>query len=374
MSECSDGDAEAKLQGNMTSLEPRQADNCEPRQVDDPGPCQSEDTGLENAKRAAGSIVHLPSLLLRRHNHQNQVPGFREHGGRCRRRIVRLEQWYVSSWWAQFVCGVATVLGMIIDPVLDYCTIYVYAHTGHVLWTCLGVFFVLLSPWLSFWLHLRASRANLVRSEKKLWLKLLVVPAYEAAVGWRAIKFMWGVRGDPKMYPAIEVAMSEVLIIAGQEAVFESLPQLILQSVAYFHAYYGTATKRQNMLFVASMVTSTLVITSRITSTLLFLNDGGLSAFAYLTRTKQMRHTLATAVPFTAAREAEMRTKGATGKGFGGEMWQEIERQVYREGTSASIRREASWAEVTYGSEDEDDEGLPASQDEVVDVEDVEII
>eukprot|EP00756_Hemistasia_phaeocysticola_P063877 Hpha_TRINITY_DN7350_c0_g1::TRINITY_DN7350_c0_g1_i1::g.9997::m.9997 len=368
MSECSDGDGDAAV-AFENSVSP------EPRQSDSPGPARSASSprngqpGAEGEARLKGSMTHLPSLLLRRHNHQNQVPGFQKHGGGCRRCVARLEHWYVRSWWAQFICGLATVLGMIVDPVLDYCTIYIYAHNGHLLWASLGVVCVLVSPWLSLWLHLRASRADLVRPQKRLWLKLLVVPVYEAAVGWRAIKFMWGVRGDPKLYPAIEVAMSEVLILAGQEAVFESLPQLIVQIVAYFNDYYGTATSRQNFLFLASMATSALVIASRIISTLLFVNDGGLAAFAYLTRInyKEMRHTLATATPFTAAREAEERTKGVKYKGFGADLWLSIERQVYRTGTSNNVRRANSWS-ASVPEEDSGDEqsGLPDRSSEEV--------
>eukprot|EP01065_Artemidia_motanka_P018451 TRINITY_DN21769_c0_g2_i1.p1 TRINITY_DN21769_c0_g2~~TRINITY_DN21769_c0_g2_i1.p1 ORF type:complete len:450 (+),score=42.74 TRINITY_DN21769_c0_g2_i1:133-1350(+) len=303
------------------------------------GPRGSEREAPNDEREAElkGSLVaRVPSLLLRRHNHQHQVAGFRKHGGCCRRCVSSLERWYVTSWWAQFLCGTMTILAMLVDPVLDYCTIYLYASHGKYLWVSLGVLFVLLSPWLSLWLHLRASRADLVKPHKRVWLKALVVPLYEGTVGWRAVRFMWQVRKQPRLYPAIEVAMAEVLILAGQEALFESLPQLIIQGCAYWRDYYGSATDTQNALFLVSMGTSACVIASRIVSTLLFVHDGGFAAFAFLSRvsTADMQQMFVSASPFAAAREAER--VGNRHKGFGADLWLALEQQM-REATESGI-------------------------------------
>eukprot|EP01062_Namystynia_karyoxenos_P040727 TRINITY_DN29669_c0_g1_i1.p1 TRINITY_DN29669_c0_g1~~TRINITY_DN29669_c0_g1_i1.p1 ORF type:complete len:492 (+),score=99.80 TRINITY_DN29669_c0_g1_i1:82-1557(+) len=291
-------------------------------------------------------VAHVPSLLLRRHNHQNQVTGFQRHGGCCRRMISSMERWYVRSWWAQFLCGVATIVMMLIDPVLDYCAVYLYIRHGHIVWGTVGIIFILFSPLLSLWLHLRASRADLVKPHKRIWLKMAVVPIYEAIVGWRAVRFMWLVRHNKDMYPAIEVAMAEVTILAGQEALFESLPQLVLQFCAYLRDYYGTATAMQNSLFLFSLGTSVCVVTSRIVCTLLFVSDGGLAAFAFLTQhsTRDMHDVFSSASEFMAAKEAaQFSGQRKHNVSFGADVWLTIEQQLHssemRSASSPSLAR-----------------------------------
>eukprot|EP01065_Artemidia_motanka_P007387 TRINITY_DN13673_c0_g1_i1.p1 TRINITY_DN13673_c0_g1~~TRINITY_DN13673_c0_g1_i1.p1 ORF type:complete len:733 (+),score=208.04 TRINITY_DN13673_c0_g1_i1:42-2201(+) len=169
---------------------------------------------------------------------------------------------YRTSWRLRFVFVVVGSVLLVIDPFTDYYAVAKYYSDGHTQYAATSMIACLLFPWLSFLLHVRQRRKAGLPVNVWMKVKLFILPLYEIYAGWKAVDFMWTMRHDARIMRAqsegrpsvADQVLVEVEAMAGQEALFETLPQLIIQLSAYFDVYSGDNSGATTVLLISVII------------------------------------------------------------------------------------------------------------------------
>eukprot|EP01062_Namystynia_karyoxenos_P059203 TRINITY_DN50645_c0_g1_i1.p1 TRINITY_DN50645_c0_g1~~TRINITY_DN50645_c0_g1_i1.p1 ORF type:complete len:761 (+),score=180.19 TRINITY_DN50645_c0_g1_i1:69-2285(+) len=195
---------------------------------------------------------------------------------------------YRTSFHVRFSLLVVGCVLLLLDPVTDYYAVSQYWIDGHVEYALASLCACLFFPWFSLWLHIRERRKAGHPVNHWMWMKMFILPMYELRAGVKAVSFLWNTRKDRRVIcpqkggrPSVaDQVLIEIESMAGQEALFETFPQLCVQLAAFLHHYRDSVGSTDFALLLTSLTVGIATVIKNVVVWMRLRQASGLARIA----------------------------------------------------------------------------------------------